>query len=368
MGKRIRQLVMIIIIMIMALIPIKASAYNFFKLTFKEGYNVKTGDIFKLPIVISEVNIDSNEQGIVDFVCTLTFEDSVFDMMSSDEDFIKLNDELAPYADITFNPTSKRLVFKINPSASEEAIKALKNNTEIATIKLRAKTTVTSGDYTVGIENVIGEDGKRQIVGNGGTTTITVQNISTRATENHATTQEGETEVINNMSKEAKLTINANKEGTQVTITPDEVNGAVIEKVLVDGTEITRANGGYTFSTVNGKTYSIVAFGKDGQMLYSEKYTVNKDKTDTDTNPVIDPSKDQNKGTNTNQGITPTNNAGIGNNNGKQYSTVTSDTKAEIVNNGNALKTGDYIVIAMGILLVAVITLVVVRSIKKIKE
>ncbi len=388
MRKSILKIVLLIIIMLLGLLATNSFAASTLKVGFQQGYSARAGETIEIPIILSDVNMDGIQKGIIDFTCNVNIDDA-FELVKEGDSYVKVNQEFSNYIELRFNKNSKKLIFNVLSQFFTEKGSSLKSYVKVGTMKIKVKEDTVPGEYYISIQNVIGENGEQAIYGTGVSTKVRVvapkETNETQVTTIQSTNGETKTFATGN-EKGAKLDIQKSEDGSIVTITPDEVNGAIIGRLLVNGKEVVKSNGKYIVRTEFGDTLDIVVYGIDGTYLSSINYMVINDTVytnDFDTNneqngngqgnqnqgqnnnnqgATDGTNKDGNKGT-SNGGLTPESNQ-----NGSKTTGGTTNGSNEDAGIIMPTKTGDYIIIAIGTLLVAIFALFIVKTIKNMKN
>ncbi len=365
-----KYLYFIILFVIFLSVPIMSMSYNSFKIKFEEGHSLNAGEEIEIPIILSEININLKQKGVIAFKSNIEFDENIFELVKQEDRYIIENEAIEDYINIRYNENNKTITFNISTNFFVKVADSLTQQVEIGKIKLRVKDDVETGDYSITFNNIIAENDEIKMAGTRYETMIHVVGDEEKEEEKEiskvTSTGGGSRMQINKNGKELILKIKQNEDGTIVTIIPDEINGEKIGKIIVDDKELERQNNEYILKTEYGKTYTLYAYDEDGNFLGNENiYAFGEKKIKIDN--ANDQKTEENK-TNNNEKYEPGNDSGKKSNEkniSTENKTTENQTKENII---SGIKTGDLFYIAIMIILLALFVLFIVHTIKNIKK
>lgn len=344
--KKILFRVLLIIIFIISLLGVNSYARENVEAKFEEGIEVDAGEYVLIPLYVYNIETNVAQQEILWLKTEINYDENAFDAEDSeftvDDAFLVKNTDGAiekAYLRSTYNVESKILVISIEPSYTEDLSGKLSEFNKLGTLKLKVKDGIKTGDYMVATTKVsAGNDDVSSISGYGNKTNIHVKGVEEETEENNVTVEkEKNTEIIEKEGfKKAKLSIEINGDKTEVTITPDEVNGAEIGKIEINGQEIEKnSDNKYVFEIEKDVLYYVKAYNKEGAIIYNDYIMVNDDSDDTEKD---DGEKSENK----------------------------EDSKDDSID--NSPKTGDYIAIVGSLICISGVACVFATKLSRRKQ
>lgn len=304
MKKTIVKTIIIAIIAIIALLftSTKTFATNSFKVAFKDGYKVKSGEILEIPIILDSIEFEGAEKGLSNFSCKIEYDEDVFELVKVNEEtetgediYIRRSSTLRD-TDVEFYKETNVLLFNVKDSSNTDGL--INKSTEVGTMKFKVKENVESGYYNLKISELTG-----------GNKSTTVRDLS-YLTDVYVDGIEDEEESLDNLStilseslssaneeekKELIINFIQNEEGTQVEIIPDEEKGTKITKIVVDGKELERKDNKYILETVPDDTYIAYIYGADLEypaVRYIKAYSKDNSEGEEPTDNQTDEPKD----------------------------------------------------------------------------
>lgn len=292
MEKRISKIIVLTIIFIAALfmVSIKSYASGSFKLYFQDHLEADPGETLEVPIFLDSVNIEGVEKKMISFRGTIDIDESAFELIPYTEgdnsSIVNVSSNLETYGlEVSYNPENKHINGLLERSALS-SVTNTENGTEyeyefvneliqIGTVKVRVKDDIEGGNYKFKISECEGVSGEFEITGISTDTTIAVE-LKNTGEKNEITEESNanrpETQ-LNSDTRTPKLTIDVSKDGKRITITPDEVNGAVIEAIKYKNTVLARENGSFVFDSEPNRLYEFFIFGVGGKCFGNEYVT-----------------------------------------------------------------------------------------------
>lgn len=354
-----------------------------FRISLQSGNSVKQGEIIEIPIILDNVTFDGIQKGIIAFSGKIGFDENSFEMVPyEDNKYIKVSEELTnkeigyTYLDIEFNIESKKFAMNLNVSYFNEVGGYLDGYTKIGTIKLKAKENIQPGEYGLSITEVTG--GNNEMTVNVSSSLSTVNVIGELVVENDNPENEeilGETKELIIGGKTVKIKILQNKEGTELIIVPDEVDGVEIGKVVIGEDELKEENGKYAYSVKPGQKYTINFYGINGDFLASKDVTTSVYNETNDDNLDDEVNGDNNVGDNT-QDKDDTNkddgNKDDGNKDDGNKDDTNKDEQKPTDNKkpdqSKPVQTGDSVYLTIGVLTIALIIIIASFAYTYMKE
>ena len=357
MKKYITRIILFIIICAFAILPINSFATSTLKVSFEQGYSAKPGEVIDIPIILSDVNMDGKQKGLIDFACNINVDD-VFEIIKNNDKYVSVNEDNKKYIQTSFDSNNKKLIFNVSGDFFTDKGNSLKSYIEIGTMKIKVKEGTKAGEYNVKIQNIVGENGEASVKGADTSTKIRVK--AEKTTEDDDDNSQTPGKVTSKLmyfweQGEAKLYVIQNETGTQVTIVPNEENGAKIGKIIVNGKEIQRVDGKYVIDTEFGDTLDITVYGEDGKFLMSKTYIVINDEVYENNFGSVE------EGANSSTGKTHStnrNSSSSGQEAGNKGNKGTDSPKA-------SPQTGDVIFVSVAMLTLASAVLIATQIIKK---
>lgn len=292
MEKRISKIIILTIIFIAALfmVSIKSYASGSFKLYFPGDLKAEPGETIEVPLYLDSVNIEGVEKKMISFRGTVDFDSTAFELVpytaGDASSVLSINDGLERYGlDVSYNADNNHVNGLLEPSALR-TVTNTENGTEyeydfvnelieVGKVKVKVKSGIEGGDYRFTISDAEGVSGEFEVVGINTNSTIHValsntgnkNEIADESSANRPETQ------LNSDTRTPKLTIEVSKDGKRITITPDEVNGAVIEAIKYKNTVLAKENGSFIFDSEPNKLYEFFIYGLGGKCFGNEYVT-----------------------------------------------------------------------------------------------
>ena len=339
---------------------VNSYASDSFKVSFGDSIEIDAGESVEVPLTIENISLEGQEKILLGFQCKIEYDEDLFEI-----EYVSANGLNDYYND----ETHQYVCNVVNANAS------LTNITDVAIFKLTAKENIESGVYYITFSNLEAGNDEKTVVEDTYVTSVYVNGIESEETEEEedSISNVGNIEELSSVYKELIAEITVNDEGTKVTIVPDEVNGAEVSSVVVDGNTLTRNDGKYVFATEPNEVYMIYFYGSSGAFLGSRYVltVVDEDYTGDITNPTKEDTEDgksedgqeenneENKEDNT-KDENKSNNEQESKNDTKEDSTKQSVNKSA--------QTGDNIIVAIATLIMATAILTALLGIKLRKE
>lgn len=330
--------VLMVMLIISSFFSCKADEQTNFEIKFKEPDPCNMGDTIEIPLYIDKVNIPGELRGVLSFECDVTYDDTVMELLPYEKEengqikqvYIDANQDLLDYStQIFFNKETNKLVFSLSTSYFQNVANSLTELTEIGKMKFRIKDGVSTGEYeliTSGVTAGI-------INGDGYTTVISVKGIDDEAVHMEPEidpSTESDAAIVRLRSNgiEVAVSISVSANGKKITIVPDEVNGSEIAYIVINDTRIDKKDGMFVFDCEPNSEYTINFYGIDGTFIANKFVTTYVDEES----------------------------------NGKSEELPKEEKTEE--NKKFTLKTGDYVIIAVGTVIAAgiIIALTVLKK------
>lgn len=325
---RIISKILILFIITELIVTVKAHAETSFILSFKPDAVCNMGETVEVPILLHDIDIEGS--GLIALSCKIEYADELELVEIDDGEYFRLNEELESYASrVEFNPDTKILSFSLSSNYFLNVSSSFSDYVEFGTMKFKADDNIYSGYYEVSITNI--EIGNITI--DNTYSSILVNGLERRDHEdvNNSVNKESSLETIRQSSeKEVILDIDVSSDGKKITITADEDNGVPVGYIVVDGQRIDLKDGKFVIETEPNSEYEVYVYDTNGNYL-TKKYITTY--------------------------IEQNNN----NNNKENKEEKESSSKEE----KKVLKTGDYVLIAAGVLGICLVIIVIVVIIKK---
>ena len=288
----------ILVIILGLCISIKSFAASPFRLIFKDGLEVNMGETIEVPLVLDSIRIDDVAQDLNILKCRIEYDENVFELVEFKSDLKEVNQNTGRVTELVeYNDNTRAIVY---PSGTKR--KSITEITELGKVTLLAKDNIATGDYSIGVTDVQAGNDDGLIEVDGTETLIHVNGIDAeKQQEEEYQLELPEIEAPTAYEaefKEVKLRIQMKKDGTEIVITPDEVNGGKVGRIVVNDEEIERTGDKYIVKTKPNTFYNILAFDMNGNNVFSDSYVTSvatessEDQNDTNSE---DTNKEDNK-------------------------------------------------------------------------
>lgn len=342
--------IVLLVVIFIACITIKTYAVESFNIKFGNVDDVKAGDTINVPLIIYNIDTDGANKDIDGFSAKFEYDTSAFELC---EDAFEIEEDYVEFLSKSFNNESKSMVFYRSPSYDGEEDASLNKVKTIGTVKFKVKDDAATGSYEVKLYDVVAENNETKIQGNGEATQIYVKGTEEESEEDEDNDFVGES--ITEEEKELVVEIKTNDDKTKVTIIPDEENGKEIGKIVVNNKEIKREDNKYVFDVEEGFVYNIDIYDAKGNFIGNRQVVVGNDASNQDDNEGNTSSKDKKR-------------TQIAEMSGKSEEDEEQNNSLKQENEKNSPKTGDYVVIAVGLICLSLFTLTVTLMIKKLRQ
>jgi len=334
---------------------VNSYASDSFKVSFGDSIEIDAGESVEVPLTIENISLEGQEKILLGFECEIEYDEDIFEI-----EYVSANGLNDYYSD----ETHQYVCNVVNTNAS------LTNITDVAIFKLTAKENIESGVYYITFSNLEAGNDEKTVVEGTYVTTVYVNGIESEETEEEeeSISNVGNIEELASVYKELIAEITVNDEGTEVTIVPDEINGAEVSSVVVDGNNLTKNDGKYVFATEPNEVYMIYFYGSNGAFLGS-KYVltvVDEDYTGDITNPTKEDTEDGQEENNEENKEDNTKDENKSDNEQESKNDTKEDSTKQNVE--KSAQTGDNIIIAIATLIMATAILIALLGIKLRKE
>ncbi len=365
MKKRITVLLVAILFFIIVL-AVNCYADSSCKIRFEDKRVATVGETIEIPVSISTINMEGIEKNVAYVNCKIECDENAFEFVAFDDGtYMKANEGLDEYGmTILYDNETKTISTAVNGDylsrTNKESSTAYKN---LGTFRVKVKSDVVPGNYELRITNIVVSNGDEFIDVADQITTVKV-NGEEENVEQETYTTDSEIEVNEQepeAQKEANLKIEVLDKGTKVKITPDEVNGAEIGYIMLNGKKLEKEGNSYVFSSEANNVYIIYVYGKSGYCLKNFYISTDVDEEgnptkDEENNPSDDKNSQENQSENNdkkNNEAEEVNNDSKGKNDEEKDNSTTNDVKQQ-EKTTKSPQTGDFIITAVGVLYMAV--------------
>ena len=360
----------ILVIILGLCISIKSFASSPFRVMFKEGAEAEMGKTVEVPLILDSISFDNVDQDLNIVKCRIVYDEEVFEIVDFDTDLDLVNEETGTVTKmVDYNEETKAVVY---PSGN--AKRSITDRTILGTVTFRVKDNIKTAYYDIGVTDVQAgnDDGLAEI--DDITTLVHVKGIDVEPTIEEEEEYQVEVPEVEGPAvygaefKEIKLRIQMKKDGTEIVITPDEVNGGKVGSIKVNNEEIERTGDKYIVKTEPNTFYNILAFDEYGNNAYSDSFvtTVIKETSEEETKEEDnkeDEKKDEEKKDEEEYELIDDK---------KEETNTDASNKGNTKNQSNDVKkspqTGDAIFTAIILLAVATFAWIIVYGIKVVKE
>lgn len=253
MNKKIIIRTLVISIILIFAISLHSFAESSFRLKFKDDNKIKAGETIEIPIIVDNINIEGVEKKIFTFSGKVEFDEETKQILTS---------------------LDKEYLDKVNAGTVEENnMKFLNNLLVLGTMKFKAKEDAKVGSYQVYISDVKANNSEFTIKPTMELTQINIYEDEEKEDEKPEVGKDQskyETNNNKNGSKKAILTIEVSEDGKNITLAPDEVNGAVVKKIKYKNTELAKENGVFVFESEPNNVYEFLIYGLNEGYLGNE--------------------------------------------------------------------------------------------------
>lgn len=265
-----------IIVLIVVQILISANihiihAANGFSVGPSGELTCNAGEEIDVPIVIDNIEMSSTiQRGVVSFSLVLDIPENIFEIVETSGNYISVCDDIRPYVSrCVYIPESQKLMMVIDMKDDDENELCINEYTKLADITLKAKAGTKTGRYSVGAVNVEGGNTEQNIDADGKFCTIYVNGVNVSDEEEPELSSDthniGTTRSIE--GKQLDVSYVKSNDNKKLYVYVDEVNGVEVGKVVIDGCELTKTDNCYEANVEPGKTYKIVFYDKNGNLI-----------------------------------------------------------------------------------------------------
>ncbi len=359
----------ILVIILGLCISIKSFAASPFRIMFEEGVEAKMGETVEVPLILDSINIDNVAQELNQVKCKITCDENVFEIVGFNTDLVVVNQETGTVSkNVYYNEETKAVVY---PNGTNKVY--ISDRTEIGVVTFKVKDNIETGNYNIRVIDVEASNDGNLIELDGMTTSVYVKGIDVEETKEEEEEYQVEVPEVQGPTvyeeefKEIKLRIQMKKDGTQLVITPDEVNGGKVGSIKVNGVLVERTDDKYVVATEPNTFYNILVFDVYGNNVYSDSFvtsvveeeTKNEENTNKEDDKKDEEKKDEDK-------------------KDEQQNTDKEDTNKEDTNKEDTAKpssevkkspqTGDGIYTSIILLVVATCAWIIAYGVKYVKE
>lgn len=342
MKASIRRIIIISIFMLLAFC-VKSFAASSFEFKFQEGVKVQLDQTFEIPVIIDNIDIEGVEKKLTYFSGTVNYNDTVFE-------FLECEDLYDQGIVVNYNSETQKISTTIDVSNWNGT--NTDNLIMVGKMKFKVKPNSTPGKYDFCISDIEASNGENSVQA-----TYKVVEVEVKGNEEPAVAPyvDDSTDKANKLvesddgtSKKAILKIEVSQDGKKITITPDEENGSKISSITYKNTKLKKEEGKFVLATDPNMAYELFIYGADGKFLGNQYVTTVVQKENNNDAKETDKTKAD----------------------GSKADGSKEDGSKEI-NNDNVKKspqTGDYIIIAVGTLIIMLSIIVLTRTTVKNKK
>lgn len=277
MKKTILKIFVIALLMqILVLTKVYANNDGDFAVHAKEAMEVNAGETIEVPIIISNIQANDIQKGIVGLKFKIEYDKEAFELEKFDNG--SYFNRFVGTSNSTFNEEELISVIYCDDDDYIDQV------TDLGTIKVKAKEGIKTGYYDLSITNIEGgnlDSTNMNISSPSVTSPIYVHGIDEEEAEGPEIVISdggnvlGETDsstIFNSDSVVAQF--EQNKEGTLLKITIDEEKGKKVSKILIDENEMELVSGVFSANVEPGNTYVLKFYDEDGNYITMNSVTI----------------------------------------------------------------------------------------------
>lgn len=266
--------IIILAVLLEVLMRVSVYASSSFRLKFEDGKQVDAGDVVEIPVIIDQVLMDGVQKGVLAFKGTVDYDSDVLDLVAFDSgEYFQIDEDIRRYASASYEEGSKLLFYNLNTNYINDIKDSLNEYTVLGKMKFRANEDAETGNYEITIKDIQVTNDE---VSTEGYSETTLLHINGAEQENPVIPDDddldsGAKRIVNERDeKDQKLAIEVNEDGTLMLITVDQVNGAKVAYIVVDGKKLDKKDNKFAMVTEPNKTYLLYLYDENGNYIGKE--------------------------------------------------------------------------------------------------